>query len=69
MLLFIVLSWIPFRLHTLHDIGACSRVRLPLGFGRAEEREELVAALPQARYHAWAAVGPRAPRRQPLTAA
>jgi hypothetical protein len=26
MLLFIVLSWIPFRLHTLHDIGACYRV-------------------------------------------
>src|SRR5205823_14438824 len=33
--------------------------RFPLGLGETEEREKLVAAFPQARYHAWTALGPR----------
>src|SRR5262249_1464016 len=38
----------------------CGAERLPLRFGEAEEREEFVAAFPQARYDAGAALGPRA---------
>ncbi len=54
------------RLHAAPDffVGPLDRVRgsqrLPLRFGEGEEREEFVAAFPQARHHAGAALGPRA---------
>jgi hypothetical protein len=38
----------------------CGAERFPLGLGEAEECEEFVAGLAQARHHAWAALGPRA---------
>jgi hypothetical protein len=54
------------RLHAASEFSVksldhvCRAQRLPLRFGEREEREELVAAISQARHHARATFGPRA---------
>src|SRR6267142_3009803 len=58
------------RLHAASEFSVksldrvCRAQRLPLHFGEGEEREELVAAFPQARHHARATFGPRALKRR-----
>ena len=58
------------RLHAASEFSVksldhvCRAQRLPLLFGEGEEREELVAAFPQARHHARTTFDPRALERR-----